>query len=268
MADLIVYGVAETGTWQTGSPNPHINLDGGVPAGLSIRQSFAEALTSGNFITVTVRKDVDNWSCYGYKSGDVGTSGPEFTSGSPDTLDFSAANLLDSNGTLADGDLIEVWVELPESEPFTGESDPIFTSSPAAAVKDDGVATEYLNGTGAYSTPSAGGGWVDGATVGHNVNDSQIGTVGTYAHVSNQTVVVDLDQSGTLNFTGTPTGTETLTFDVLLNINGAFIPTIQVNGGAPTKSSTAPTFNSGSSYKMSVFITATASYVEYGGEMT
>lgn len=167
MADRISYGVAETGTWQTASPTPHIDLDGGVPSGISIRQSFAAALTSGESVTVTVRKDIGNWACYGYESGNAGTTGPEFTDASPDTLDFSAANLLESNGTLANGDAVDVWVELPEPDAgsdrvldgYTETGDTALTSSAGTlTVPLDGrprVMTLTENVTLAVTAPSA-----------------------------------------------------------------------------------------------------------------
>jgi len=99
MADRSYYGVADTGTYQTSAPNPHVDLAGAGPDVFAIEQTFANALSSGNTATVRVRKDRDNWAVY---------SNALFTDATPDIIDLTGATLVDSLGSLADEDAVEV----------------------------------------------------------------------------------------------------------------------------------------------------------------
>ena len=97
MSDKTIFGCAETGTYQTSAPNPHIELSGTASTAYSIAQLFADAMSTDETATVSVVKDKDNWAVYG---------GAKFTNSTPDTLDLSVGTLLDSKGTLSDEDAV------------------------------------------------------------------------------------------------------------------------------------------------------------------
>ena len=97
MSDKTIFGCAETGTYQTSSPNPHIELSGTASSDYSIAQLFADAMSTDDRATISVIKDKDNWAVY---------SGVKFTNASPDTLDLSVATLQESKGTLSDEDAV------------------------------------------------------------------------------------------------------------------------------------------------------------------
>lgn len=97
MSDKTIFGCAETGTYQTSSPNPHIELSGTASSDYSIAQLFADAMSTDDKATISVIKDKDNWAVY---------SGVKFTNASPDTLDLSVATLQESKGTLSDEDAV------------------------------------------------------------------------------------------------------------------------------------------------------------------
>ena len=97
MSDKTLFGCAETGTYSTDAPNPHIDLSGSASTDYSIAQLFAEAMSSDETATVSIIKDRDNWAVYG---------GAKFTNDTVDTLDLSVATLLESKGTLSDEDAV------------------------------------------------------------------------------------------------------------------------------------------------------------------
>jgi hypothetical protein len=109
MADRRIYGCAETGTYQTEAPTPHVDLTGTAATGYAIRQLFSSALSNGDTCTVTLRADADNWAVYG---------GAVFTTGSPNSLDLSSATLLDSAGTLTDNASVQVLGLEPDASQF------------------------------------------------------------------------------------------------------------------------------------------------------
>jgi hypothetical protein len=96
-----------------------VDLSGTPPAGYAIRQLFAAALTSGQTVTVTVRDDADNWAVY---------RGAVYTAGSPNSLDLSAATLLESAGTLADNASVEVFALEPDAAQFPALYTPAISS--------------------------------------------------------------------------------------------------------------------------------------------
>lgn len=97
MADKTIFGCAETGTYQTSAPNPHIDLSGTASTSYSIAQLFADAMSSDETATVSIIKDKDNWAVYG---------GAKFSNDTVDTLDLSVATILESKGTLSDEDAV------------------------------------------------------------------------------------------------------------------------------------------------------------------
>ena len=99
MADKDIFGVAETGTYSTSAPNPHVNLAGSSPTGYSIVQLFSGAMANAETATVTIRKDASNWAVY---------SGATYTTGSPNIVDLSTGSLLESAGSIANADTVDV----------------------------------------------------------------------------------------------------------------------------------------------------------------
>ena len=97
MSDKTLFGCAETGTYSTDAPNPHVALSGTASTSYSIAQLFADAMSSDETATVSVVKDKDNWAVY---------SGAKFTNNTVDTLDLSVATLQESKGTLSDEDAV------------------------------------------------------------------------------------------------------------------------------------------------------------------
>lgn len=109
MADKAnVFGAIEDGTYSTTAPNPHVNLAGTMPSGNFIRQTFANAASDGWTLTITVRKDEDNWVIY---------SGATFTTGSPNILDLSTGTLISSAGSISNGDTVIAIVDMPMEVP-------------------------------------------------------------------------------------------------------------------------------------------------------
>jgi hypothetical protein len=108
MADKLIYGCVESGTYSTSAPNPHVQL-AGAASGFGIRQAFVDALADGETATVTIRATEDIWAVY---------SGAEFSSGSPDILDLTGATLLESSGTLVNDAAISVLALEPDSRQF------------------------------------------------------------------------------------------------------------------------------------------------------
>lgn len=97
MSDKTVFGCAETGTYQTSAPNPHIELSGTASSLYTIAQVFADAMSTDETATISIIKDKDNWAVYG---------GAKFTNSTIDTLDLTVATLLESKGTLSDEDAV------------------------------------------------------------------------------------------------------------------------------------------------------------------
>jgi hypothetical protein len=108
MADKLIYGCVESGTYRTTAPSPHIDLAGAL-SGYGIRKTFGSSLIDGDTVTVTIRATEDSWAVY---------SGAAFLSGSPDILDLSSATLLASSGTVSDGTAIGVMALGPDQRQF------------------------------------------------------------------------------------------------------------------------------------------------------
>ena len=109
MSDKTIFGCAETGSYQTSAPNPHIELSGTASgSAYSIAQLFADAMSTDETATVSIVKDKDNWAVYG---------GVKFTNSTPDTLDLSVATLLESKGTLSDEDAVTCLGINPQNGP-------------------------------------------------------------------------------------------------------------------------------------------------------
>ena len=104
MADQLIYGCAETGTYSTDAPNPNVELSGTVAPGYAVAQTFVSALSNAQTCTVTIRKDASNWAVY---------TGAEFTTGTPNLIDLSGATLAESVGALSDADAVEVLGLMP-----------------------------------------------------------------------------------------------------------------------------------------------------------
>lgn len=99
MADVDLVGVAETGTYSTSSPNPHVDLSGSSPGTYGIEQLVGDIAANGDKVKCTVRKDRSNWAVY---------RNATYTTGSPNLIDLSSAVLADSKGTLSNSDSVEV----------------------------------------------------------------------------------------------------------------------------------------------------------------
>jgi hypothetical protein len=99
MADKTIWGCAETGTYRTTSPNPHIDLTGEAATGFAVAQPFSGGMSSAETATVTVFKDSSHWAVY---------KTAKYTSGSPNIIDLSTATLLESAGTLSASDTVTV----------------------------------------------------------------------------------------------------------------------------------------------------------------
>lgn len=99
MADIDLIGVAETGTYSTSAPNPHVDLSGSSPGSYGIEQLVGDIAANGDKVRLTVRKDRSNWAVY---------RGATYTTGSPNIIDLSGATLEDSKGTLSNSDSVEV----------------------------------------------------------------------------------------------------------------------------------------------------------------
>jgi len=119
MTDRRVYGVVESGTYSTASPNPHVQL-AGAASGFGVRQSFAAALVNGETVTVTVRATEDVWAVY---------SGAVFVTGSPNRIDLSVATLLESAGTLVNGASVVVFALEPDAGQFPALFTPAIVSN-------------------------------------------------------------------------------------------------------------------------------------------
>lgn len=100
MSDKSVFGVSETGTYSTDSPNPHVNLAGLAAPSQSVAQTFSNALSSADTMMASIVKDAENWAIYRRAT---------FTTGTPSILDLSSAVLLESKGTLANTDSVTIF---------------------------------------------------------------------------------------------------------------------------------------------------------------
>ena len=122
MADQDIFGAIEDGTYSTTSPNPHVNLAGTSPSTAYIRRLFSAATTNGKTLTVTIRKDADNWACYKKAT---------FTTGSPNIIDLSTGTSVGSAGSIANGEAVEVSALMPNLLP-----------DPSAATQGAGLAVD------------------------------------------------------------------------------------------------------------------------------
>jgi hypothetical protein len=112
MADKLPFFAAESGTWRTTSPDPHIDLSGtALTLGTYPAQTFKAAaddatldFATTNTCTITAWKDATNWKRY---------EGAVWTDAATDTLDLSAATLMGAAGSIANGDAVSVVAGLP-----------------------------------------------------------------------------------------------------------------------------------------------------------
>jgi hypothetical protein len=112
MADKLPFFAAESGTWRTTSPDPHIDLSGtALTLGTYPAQTFKAAaddatldFATTNTCTITAWKDATNWKRY---------EGAVWTDAATDTLDLSAATLMGAAGSIANGDAVSVAAGLP-----------------------------------------------------------------------------------------------------------------------------------------------------------
>jgi len=115
-SDKFPYFAAETGTYYTSAPNPHINLSGvAVNLGdLFAARTFAAAAADANV-------DFDNGdTCQVYivEDGDPSNAliyaEAVWNDASPDNFDLSAATLKAAVGTISDGTAVVVIAQQPE----------------------------------------------------------------------------------------------------------------------------------------------------------
>jgi hypothetical protein len=139
MADKLIYGCVESGTYSTSAPNPHVQL-AGAASGFGIRQAFADALADGETATVTIRASEDIWAVY---------SGAVFVTGSPNRIDLSTATVLESSGALVDSASVVVFALGPDQRQFPAIFAPTISSN-ALALNLSGLRETYhrvsLNG--------------------------------------------------------------------------------------------------------------------------
>lgn len=116
MSDKLPFFAAETGTFKTTAPNPHVDLSGtSVSLGTYPVHTFASAaaditldFASGNTCTVTIWVDTSNWARY---------EGAVWTDAATDTLDLSAATLMGTAGTISADAAVSVVASLPAQPP-------------------------------------------------------------------------------------------------------------------------------------------------------
>lgn len=99
MSDKSIFGVAEQGVYSTDAPTPHIVLGDSVVEGPIVVQLCSGALATGDKATFSIAKNSDNWAVYSHAT---------FTTGTPNTIDLSAALLRSSKGALANSDVVSV----------------------------------------------------------------------------------------------------------------------------------------------------------------
>lgn len=145
MVDKLPYFAAETGTYSTSAPNPHIDLDGtAVDFGAKIpTRTFASAASDSNVdfsssdtCQVTISQQTDNSNFAEY-------SGVVWTDASPDTLDLSSATLEASGGTLSNSDNVHVWAVMPEKIVIAGFMEQS-SQSPTTSDITGAVNTHYI----------------------------------------------------------------------------------------------------------------------------
>ena len=115
MSDKMPMVAAETGTYLTSAPSPHVNLSGTavnlgtIMPSRTFTQAAADAsldFDSGDTCQVMVVNQADNSVFAVYEN-------TTWTAGSPDMLDFSGASLVSSEGTLTNSDAVNCWAQVP-----------------------------------------------------------------------------------------------------------------------------------------------------------
>jgi hypothetical protein len=119
MADKLIYGCVESGTYSTSAPNPHVQL-AGAASGFGIRQAFVDALADGETATVTIRASEDIWAVY---------SGAVFVTGSPNRIELSTATVLESSGALVDSASVVAFALGPDQRQFPALFTPTIASN-------------------------------------------------------------------------------------------------------------------------------------------
>jgi regulation of enolase protein 1 (concanavalin A-like superfamily) len=119
MADKLIYGCVESGTYSTSAPNPHVQL-AGAASGFGIRQAFVDALADGETATVTIRASQDIWAVY---------SGAVFVTGSPNRIELSTATVLESSGALVNSASVVAFALGPDQRQFPALFTPTIASN-------------------------------------------------------------------------------------------------------------------------------------------
>jgi hypothetical protein len=157
MADKLPFFAAESGTWQTGAPDPHIDLSGtALTLGTYPAQTFKAAaddatldFATTNTCTITAWKDASNWKRY---------EGAVWTDAATDTLDLSAATLMGAAGSIANGDPVSVVAGLPVITPANIGAEPAANITTAArTVLDDATVGDMVNTLGGAAATGTGG---------------------------------------------------------------------------------------------------------------
>jgi hypothetical protein len=112
MAYSLPFFAAETGTYKTTTPNPHVELSGSAAAitGFPVRTFAATAadtevgFASGDLCSVLVFTDSSNWARY---------AEAVWTDATPDTIDLSSATLESFAGTVTAEDSVTVYASYP-----------------------------------------------------------------------------------------------------------------------------------------------------------
>jgi hypothetical protein len=142
MSDKFPWMAAETGTYSTSAPDPHIDLDGTeINFGTVFpSRTFAAAAADSDVdfddgdtcqITVVEISDKGVWAVY---------EGVPWADATPDTLDLSSGTKLAGEGVLTDSVAVNVWASPPKGR-----------FMPDAEGKATGT-TAQVNSSGAWVT--------------------------------------------------------------------------------------------------------------------
>jgi hypothetical protein len=205
MSDKLPFFAAESGTWKTTSPNPHIDLSGtALSFGLYPVQTFASAaadttitFASGDTVTAVVWKDASNWKRY---------EGAVWTDAATDTLDLSTATLMGVLGTISGDDNVSVVASLPVITPTGIGAEPAANITTAArTVLDDATVGDMVATLGGASSTGTGG--LVRATSPVLITPA-LGTPAS-GSLENCSFAGNVSLTGALKFTGTGTTTFT-----------------------------------------------------------
>jgi hypothetical protein len=210
MADKLPFFAAESGTWKTTSPNPHIDLSGtALTFGTYPTQTFAAAAADAtldfattNTCTIVAWVDASNWRRY---------EGAVWTDAAPDTLGLSAATLMGAAGTISADAAVSVVASLPIDVAPT--QCVTFTKTGTLAT-GTGTARFYFNATRTLTAVRIG---VGTAPTGANlIVDVNKGGTTIFTTQSNRPEIAAsgfTDESGTVEVTSMAAG-DYLTVDI------------------------------------------------------